>query len=292
MAHRGMEKQLVLGLAIAAAISLGIADYLAGATLLRDGRMNTALVYTMVGSLFGAVLVLFTLPLAPPEAFTANDLLWSLTAGVALAGALPLLMVGMARGPIAVVAPVLGLVSLAVPAILGPLLGDQLTGVETAGLLIAFPAAGLVSLSDHQTEFTAPIPQAVAIASAAGVLFGTSAVCFGQTSTASGIAPGVVAQWTTTVLLFVFAAATHRLIRPRPHALRLAVVVGALTALAVFLSVLAYQRGPVAIVAAVIGLAPGPTVVLARMLAHERMRPIQGVGFALGVVAVVLFAIG
>ena len=67
---------------------------------------------------------------------------------------------------------------------------------------------------------------------------------------------------------------------------------GTLTAFAVFMSVLAYQRGPVAIVAAVIGLAPGPTVLLARMVADERIRALQMFGFGLGVVAVVLFALG
>ncbi len=282
----------MLALAIGSALALGIADYLAGATMRRDGRMNTALLYTMIGSLFAAVLVLIALPLAPPDEFTRNDLAWSLVAGVALGGALPLLMLGMARGPIAVVAPVLGLVSLSVPAVLGPILGDDLTTVETVGLLIAFPAAGLVSLSDHRSDHTAPVREAVLIAAASGALLGTAAICFGQTNTASGIAPGVVAQWTTALLLLIGGFVAGRLSRPRRGAVQLAVVVGVLTAISVVLSVIAYQRGPVAIVAAVIGLAPGPTVMLARLLTHESIRRIQLVGFALGVLAVVLFALG
>jgi len=283
---------VVLSLAIASAIALGVADYLAGATLRTDGRMNAALPYTAIGAVFGAIVVVAALPFAPPEQFTSVDLFWSLAAGTATGSALPLMMVGMARGPMAVVAPVLGLVSMAVPAIVGPILGDRLTALEVTGLLIAFPAAGLVSLSDHQSEETAPIPRAIAVAAAAGALFGTSAVCFGQTSTASGIAPGVVAQITTAVLLAGGTLLARRLIRPRSHAVTLAAAVGVLTAIAVFLSVLAYQRGPVAIVAAVIGLAPGPTVLLARMIVRESIRFIQLVGFALGVVAVLLFALG
>ncbi len=283
---------MVLALAIASALSLGVADYLAGATLRRDGRMDTAFVYTALGALCGAVVILVALPLAPPDEFTRTDVLWSVAAGVAVGGALPLLMIGMARGPMAVVAPVLGLVSLGVPAVLGPLLGDELTSLEFVGLLVAFPAAGLVSMSDHGSTTSASIPQAVAIASATGALFGSSAVFFGQTSTASGIAPGVVAQLTTAGLLLAVMLGTGRYIRPKREAAPAAVGLGVLTAVAVFLSVLAYQRGPIAVVAAVIGLAPGPTVLMARYLAKEVIRPIQILGFALGVVAVVLFAAG
>ena len=283
---------MVLSLAIASAISLGVADYLAGATLRSDGRMNAALPYTAIGAIFGAIVVSAALPFAPPEEFSSVDLAWSLAAGTATGTALPLLMVGMARGPMAVVAPVLGLVSMAVPAIVGPILGDRLTSLEVIGLLIAFPAAGLVSLSNHESEETAPIPRAIALAAGAGALFGTAAVCFGQTSTASGIAPGVVAQITTAALLSTGTILARRMIRPRSHAMGLSAAVGILTAIAVFLSVLAYQRGPVAIVAAVIGLAPGPTVLLARMVVRESIRAIQLVGFALGIVAVVLFALG
>jgi drug/metabolite transporter (DMT)-like permease len=283
---------LVLGLAIASALALGVADYLAGATLRRDGRTDSALVYATIGAVFGAVIVLAALPLAPPDEFTSEDLRWSIAAGLSVGLALPLLMIGMARGPMAVVAPVLGLVSLAVPAVVGPILGDQLSGFEALGLLVAFPAAGLVSISDHGSSQAAPIPQAIAIAALAGILFGSSAVFFGQTNTASGIAPGVVSQITAAVLLVVATVVLRKVMRPHRDALWIAVGVGGLTALAVFLSVLAYQRGPVAIVAAVIGLAPGPTVLMAWLLAREKVTRIQLVGFAFGAVAVVLFAAG
>ena len=283
---------MVLWFAISSALSLGVADYLAGATLRRDGRTDSTLIYTTVGALFGAVIVLLALPLAPPDAFTSEDLLWSMAAGVSVGLALPLLMIGMARGPMSVVAPVLGLVSLAVPAIAGPLLGDQLSGFEIAGLLVAFPAAGLVSLSDHTGNNAAPIPQAIAIAAAAGVLFGSTAVFFGQTNTASGIAPGVISQMTAAALLLCATVLMRKVMRPRKDALLAAIGVGVLTALAVFLSVLAYQRGPVAIVAAVIGLAPGPTVLMAWLLAHEKVAWIQLMGLGFGAAAVILFAAG
>ena len=279
-------------MAIASAICLGIADYFAGVTLRRDGRMEAALLYTAIGAIFGAAVVLALLPLAPADDFSRTDFGWSIAAGVSVGIALPLLMVGMARGPMAVVAPVLGLVSLAVPAVVGPILGDSLSGWEVLGLLIAFPATVLISRAEHSDGPAAPLPQAIAIAAAAGALFGASAVFFGQTSTASGIGPGVVAQTTTAGFLILAMVFSGRVMKPQRASLFYAVAVGVLTALAVFLSVLAYQRGPVAIVAAIIGLAPGPTVLLAWYLAKERIATIQYAGFALGIGAVIMFAVG
>lgn len=283
---------MVLSLAIASALSLGVADYLAGVTLRRDGRTSSALTYTLIGSTLGLVVVVATVPLARPEEFTSVDIWWAIAAGVAVGLALPLLMIGMGRGPMAVVAPVIGLVALAVPAIVGPFIGDELTTLEVIGLLLAFPAAALVAVSSHQSDNAFPIPQAVAIAALSGALLGSAGIFFGQTSVDSGIGPGVVSQLTATILLLAIAVLSGRLLRPKREAIWPDLGVGILSALALLFSVLAYQVGPVSVVAAVIALAPGPTVFLAWLVANERISRVQLVGFVFGAASVVLFAVG
>ena len=284
---------MVLLLAVASSLSLGVADYLSGVTLRNDGRNESALTYTALATVLGAVVAILALPVVTPEAFTARDGWWAVAAGCCLGVALPLLMVGMSRGPIAIVAPVLGLVSLAVPAILGPLLGDELSRLEVAGLLLAFPAAALVAMSPaHASTNALPLLKAFAVAITSGGFLGGAAVCYGRTAPASGIGPGVVSQVTAAALLFAIALMWGRWLRPTVRGMRPAAGFGVLSGVATVLSVLAYQRGSVAIVAAVLGLAPGPTIVLARFLNHERINPIQLGGFALGVAAVVFFAFG
>ena len=273
-------------------MSLGVADFVAGATVRRDSRPNAAMVYTAIAAGTGAIVALLTLPIARPEVFATADVFWAMGAGVSIGIALPLLMVGMGRGPMAIVAPVIGLTSLAVPAIVGPLLGDVLSGLEVAGLLLAFPATALVAMSPHRSDHALPVPRALAIAALSGSLLGTSAVFYGRTATESGIGPGVVSQVTATLLLLGIGLVSRRLIRPTRSALPLAVWVGVLSGFATLTSVLAYQRGPVSIVAAIIGLAPGPAVVLAWLVANERIGRLQIIGFAVGVLAVILFAIG
>ena len=93
------------------------------------------------------------------------------------------------------------------------------------------------------------------------------------------------------VLLFGAGMLSGRLIRPKRDAVVVGAIVGLLSGIAVSLSVLAYQRGPVAIVAAVIGLAPGPTVLFAWWLMNEKINRVQLAGFALGAAAVALFAV-
>ena len=102
----GDRHKVQQGLGHHAAVALGVADYLAGATLRSDGRQQAALTYTAVATGVGALVALLAVPIARPEAFTAPDVLWAMAAGVAIGIALPLLMVGMARGPMAIVAPV------------------------------------------------------------------------------------------------------------------------------------------------------------------------------------------
>ena len=231
---------MVLLLAITSSISLGVADYLSGVTLRNDGRAESALTYTALATALGAAIALLALPVLTPDAFTARDGWWAAAAGGCLGVALPLLMVGMSRGPIAIVAPVLGLVSLAVPATLGPLLGDELSGLEVVGLLLAFPAAALVALTPAQGGGNRlPVSRALGIAILSGGFLGGAAICYGQTSAASGIGPGVVSQATAAALLVVIARLWGRWLRPTLRGMKPAAGFGALSGVGTVLSVLA-----------------------------------------------------
>jgi drug/metabolite transporter (DMT)-like permease len=283
---------MTIGLAATCALLLGVVDYLSGVTLRRDGRHDAALSYAALASIVGLLVVVASWPLARPEHMTRADVIWAIAAGVSIGSALPLLMVAMARGPIAVVAPVIGLMSLAVPAIAGPLLGDVLTRWDVVGVLLALPAAALVATLPESDVSDGAVSAAVVLAMIVGALLGSAAVFFGRTGEESGIGPAVVAQVTTALFVLVSGVITGRLVRLRRSGITAAVAMGILNVLAVLSSVLAFQRGPVSVVAAIIGMAPGVTVVLAWFVVHERIGRRQILGFALGAVAVVLFAIG
>jgi drug/metabolite transporter (DMT)-like permease len=68
--------------------------------------------------------------------------------------------------------------------------------------------------------------------------------------------------------------------------------VGAIDIVAIIASVIAFQRGNVAVVAAIMGFAPAITIALAWRVFHERVRGWQWAGAALASSAVLLFAVG
>ena len=69
------------------------------------------------------------------------------------------------------------------------------------------------------------------------------------------------------------------------------VLVGAIDIIAIISSVIAFQRGNVAVVAAVMGFAPAITIALAWRVLDERVRGWQWVGAALASAAILLFAV-
>jgi uncharacterized membrane protein len=73
---------------------------------------------------------------------------------------------------------------------------------------------------------------------------------------------------------------------------RLAVVSGTLDALANAMYLLAAHRGALVVVGAVVALYPASTVLLARRLDGERLGPVQRVGLALAVPALLLVSVG
>jgi drug/metabolite transporter (DMT)-like permease len=84
----------------------------------------------------------------------------------------------------------------------------------------------------------------------------------------------------------------HRRIDTTPPRWALAIGSGALSALANLAFLLAVRSGDLSIVAVITALYPGVTVVLARVVLGERLRPVQVAGLATAALAVSLLALG
>lgn len=283
---------MTLLLATAAALALGSGDYLAAIATRIDGRPGIALPNSLLFSLLGAVAAWLALPLLPPDRLTAGDAALALSAGVVIAVARPIVMKAMADGAISVVAPVIGLTALAVPVVIGPLLGDQLSASEVIGVALAFPAVFLVAYSGETGRGRMATGQSVAIAVGAGALLGSAAILFGATGTDTGLGAVALAQLAATLVLVVVTWSRGLVVLPAPRARSRILGAAALNASAVIMSVTALQRGPVAVVAAVLALAPAPAIYLAWLLDQERILRNQALGAVIGIGIVVLFAVG
>lgn len=241
----------------------------------------------------GAVIAGLVVVVFQPEQFGADDLGWSLAASAFVAIARPLLYLGMERGPMSVFAPTMGVVSLAVPAFLAPLVGQTPGIVEVAGLLVAGPAVVLIVTEGSAPSWSVLRSDAVVgLAVLVGCVLGCSSICLGQIDEGAGAMPAFVTQ----AVAFVLAPWLVRLIRqPAPinkDVLRDGATLGTIEIIAVIMMAIAFQIGNVAVVAALLGFAPGVAVVMAATILKERLYRTQIIGGVLAAVSIVLFAAG
>ncbi|MGI9623245.1 MAG: hypothetical protein ACR2PK_10450 [Acidimicrobiales bacterium] len=271
---------------------LGCADYLAGLGSRRTPHRGAALSLAWMASIVGVVVASGYLLVFPPEAFTREDLFWSLGAGLFAAMARPLLYMSMEHGPIVVAAPTIGVVSLVVPAVIGPATGSSLSGLEVVGVLVAFPAVVLIvaegRLPSWGTFRASPV---FVMAAATGVLLGLMSLCLAQVAPEAGAAPALVTQIQAVLLIPLIARGFGGLAPMSKDLRRFALVVGIIDIAAIIASTIAFQRGNVAVVAAIMGFAPAVTITIAWKVDGEHVRGWQWLGAALAVVSILLFAL-
>lgn len=203
-----------------------------------------------------------------------------------------MLYMSMERGPIVVAAPTIGVVSLVVPAIVGPLTGSSLSGLESIGVAIALPAVVLIV-----SEGRLPSPRVIAaspvfvLAAAAGALIGLMALCLAQVAPEAEAAPALVTQILSVILIPLVAFRFGGFAPPSVGLGRFALFVGVVDIIAIIASTVAFQRGNVAVIAAIMGFAPAATIGLAWQLDGELVRRWQWLGAGLAVISVLLFAL-
>jgi drug/metabolite transporter (DMT)-like permease len=280
-----------------AAVLFGVGDLIAGVGGRRDANKNTpsgiALTASLVGALIsGLYLLMFRTSGPVTSVFTGNDIWWSLAAGLIMSAARPLLYLGMTRGPIMVFAPVFSLVALVVPAVVAPLVGQSLAGLEVVGVIIALPAVVLVSSNKRlPTMSELKGSSIIGLAVAVGTSVGVGGLFLSFVSEGAGAAPAFVLATAGLVVIPVVARGLGQSVIPNKTALVFGGIVGTTSIIAIILSTITYQRGGAAIGSALIGLSPGVSILLAWRFLKERIWPIQAVGGLLGIVTVVLFAL-
>ena len=119
-------------LALGAALSYGLADFVGGVTSQRAGAWAVAFL-AQVG---GGVVVLAA-ALLTPGAPTAADLWWAVAAGVANGFGTAFLYRGLSAGRMGVVAPVSGVGAALVPVLAGVGLGERPGGLAWVGIQVA-----------------------------------------------------------------------------------------------------------------------------------------------------------
>jgi drug/metabolite transporter (DMT)-like permease len=284
---------IVLGLA--AALSYGLSDFVAGLLSRRIHYAQVALVGNVVALIVTSLAFLLTIGGGPtPEALS-----WGAASGIGAALGSLLLYRGLARGRMGVVAPISAVTAAAIPVVIGVALGDRPSAAAWSGVLIAIAAIWLVSTSAGQPPGEEPGRRTsgagVVDGVLAGVAFAALFVALKLAGNDSGLWPVVAGQTSSllvlTIVLFGSDARRTSTGLDRPDLAR-AASVGIFGGAAVVLYFLSSQAGLLSIVAVLTSLYPAVPVLLATIVLRESISGRQFVGLVLAATSVLLILLG
>jgi drug/metabolite transporter (DMT)-like permease len=276
---------MVLLLSLGAAIGYGLSDFIGGVVSRRTSMWAVAAVSQITATLLVAGFLATNM--GRP---TAGDLMWGALAGLGSGAGNVLIFNGLARGRMAVVAPLSAVVAAALPALVGLATGERPGLLAIVGVAAALPAIWLVSVSGEgsvRAERTTILNGLFA-----GVGFALQFSALGQVREEAGLAPLVVSQVFSVATIIVAATAWSATWLPRDRPSRLGAVSGLFAGLATISYQLAVQSGLLTIAAVVTSLYPAVTVVLATLVLKETILRAQAVGLALAGGAIALIAAG
>jgi len=275
-------------LALLSALCYGSSDFIAGV----GGRRSDPTTVTVIAQPFGLVAAAVAVIALSGRSPTPHALWWGALSGVGSGVGTVSLYRGLAVARMSVVAPLSAVLSAALPAVTGLLLGNRLGALAWAGIVVAMPAVTLVSLQpgEGQGSRRAGIVTGLVAGTAFALLF----IALDRAGTSAGAWPLLAGQAVAALTVVAWAA----LARNRParttwsQAWQIGVAAGVLGGIANLLYLAATGAGQLAVVAVVTALYPAATVLLARLTLHEQWSRLQIIGLAVSAVAVAAISIG
>lgn len=269
-------------LALAAACTFGVADFLGGLST----RKVAVVAVTLLTNLSGGALA-FVLVMTIDGEWTARAIGWGAVGGLAGLVGLLLLYQGLADGPNRLVSPLSAVVAAAVPVAVGVSLGDRPSTLAIGGLALAPIAIWLVAGGDMRLTDASKRPLMLGIG--AGLGFGTFFALLAQTPDDAGAVPLLAAR-TASVAVLIIATLVAKPAKPERSVVGIAAAAGALDMTANGLFLWSTLEGDLAVVGALVSLFPATTVLLAVAFLGERLDRKQVAGLALAVAVAALLS--
>ncbi len=278
-------------LALLASLVWGCSDFVGGLV----SRRVRPIVVVGIAHLLALLALLVIAAGAGGYSADPGYLPWAVAAGAAGLVGLVAFYRALAIGTMGVVAPIAG-TGAVVPVTVGLATGDSPSALQLAGIAVA--CFGVVLASGPELsggEAAGRRPLFLALVAALG--FGLVYVFIKGGSKHSVVMTLLVMRATSVVLvlsvaILLFFKGFRRIREGVPTRGQLAMIafVGVTDVGANGLYGLASARGLVSVVSVLASLYPAVTVLLARVIEHERMRRVQGAGVLLALAGVVLLA--
>ncbi len=269
-------------LALVSAAVWGSGDFAGGIAARRSHHVQVLALSAVAGLLLLGIMALLseTLP-------SASDLRWAALAGLASAIGIASLYRGLAIGDTAVVASVAAVVTAVMPVIFAAFTIGPPGSTQLLGFALAVGGIWLVTRAPGKGEASTT---GLKLALLAGTGFGGFLILIGQIESDLVFAPLAMARSVTAATAIVLMV-IFRIPLPSPSSNGVALLAGTLDAGGNVFYVLARQHTRLDVAAVLSSLYPIATVVLARLISNERVRPMQWVGAGVCLAAVALIAI-
>jgi len=274
---------MVTFLALAAAVLAGTGDFFGG----KATKKTNVVSVLAISHFLGLIIILILAPLMADE-FTSKDFfLGVLASSFGLCG-LTLLYRGLAKGPMAIVAPITAVACAALPVIWGLLSGEKLSAVQIAGVFVGLLAIFLVSWTPGERK--AIKGSLVLEALVAGLSFGAFFIVIDGTSETTAPWPVVGSRVFSVLVIFLFVIIGRKNIKPEQNSTAFIVGAGFFDTLANVVLLAALNKGLLSLVSVLASFYPAVTVLLARFFLKEMMLKNQIIGLALGLTSIALLA--
>jgi uncharacterized membrane protein len=271
-------------LGLTAAVLYGSSDFGGGLASRRFGFLQV----TVIGSAVATALAWATLILSGGPGPSVRAVAWGLASGLAGGAGTLVLYRGLARGQMSVVGPLSAVGAAVVPVAAGVALGERPSILAVTGVLVSLPAIVLVAASG---SVRGRLGAGLLDGLAAGLAFGILFVGLAQAGRDAGLWPVACEQTGTLLLTLAVAVRSREPLRIPVRAAGLPVLTGASGMAATLAYFYATHFSMLAIAAVLVSLYPGVTVMLARLVLHERFSPAQRAGLGLCTLAIIAIAL-
>ena len=275
---------MVTFLALAAAVLAGTGDFFGG----RATKKTNIISVLAISHFLGLLIILLIAPLMAEEFKTGDFFLGVLASSFGLLG-LSLLYRGLAKGPMAIVAPITAVACATLPVIWGLFSGEKLSTQQIVGVFVGLFAIFLVSWTPGgQAGIKGML---VLEALIAGLAFGAFFIVIDGTSETTAPWPVVGSRVFSVIAIFLFVIIGRKNIKPRKKSTPYIIGAGFFDTLANVVLLAALNRGMLSLVSVLASFYPAVTVLLARLFLKEMMLKSQIVGLALGLTSIALLAV-
>jgi drug/metabolite transporter (DMT)-like permease len=203
--------------------------------------------------------------------------------------------VGLAAGPMSVVAPVAGLVSTVLPVAVALAEGERPGPAVYAGALLCLVAIVLASAAPEASDTKSRphrLARALAYGTASGVAFGLFFLLIRNAGQSGEVWPVAAGRIGELAIVLAAAAVLRPGLRGVSGGIPLAAVsAGVIDVVANLCYVAATRTGSFGLAVVLSSLYPGVTVLLARVVLGERLRVIQRLGLGLAVIGILLVTV-